>query len=216
MTPTLAECRARTPIAKLRGELAESEFVALSSLADSYRARSRAHAYILIRRLLRVQPSEVTIAYDPDGRPRADGAPCDISISHAEDLVAVAVAGKGYRVGIDIEPFNRQIDAGAFTRFLLTGAEQLEFERMRMSGWSVQEAVIGVWSAKESFCKCAGYAFRPADLSLHWSADFRDAVVSPEPRLQHFLDNRGLAAERITLNRNGSRVLTVTVMTALE
>jgi phosphopantetheinyl transferase len=212
MTIRFAECRAATGLMQLREQLAPGEFEDLLRLSDRSRARARAHAYTLIRGMLNLTPFDCAISYLPDGRPHLCGVPFDVSISHAEDLVAVAAVEGTYRIGIDIETFARQIDAGAFVRFLVTEGELDELDRMRNSGWGLQEAVISIWSAKESFCKCAGYSLRPADLSLRWSMDFAEAAVAPAGRLRTYLEARELVSSRISIDRNQSRVRAITVM----
>lgn len=78
----------------------------------------------------------------PTGRPHLAGSAADFSLSHAGDLVAVAV-GTGYRLGVDVEWF-RPVEREAFRRFLLpreVDGDDPDCRRL-LRAWSLREAVL--------------------------------------------------------------------------
>jgi phosphopantetheinyl transferase len=212
MNLQLAECTANASLDSLRPELAVTEFEFLGGMRDLLRARLRAHAYILIRRLLGRHADEAPVTYDHDGRPRISGLAIDASISHKGERVAVAVVGDSLRVGVDLESLGEPINIPAFARFALASGEQTQVDRMRARGWSGREALISIWSAKESFCKCAGYPLRPTDFALAWTSRCDAADIHVEPALERFLTQRGLSSPRISMTAGGGWVRTVALM----
>ncbi len=86
---------------------------------------------------------------DTFGRPFIKGLPIDISISHSEPWVAVAVALNG-RIGIDIEVY-RNVDVDIFANYLTWD----EIKRIKSSPIPSHEA-IKRWSVREAILKADG------------------------------------------------------------
>lgn len=132
--------------------------------ADSVRHRY-VHGRATLRRILGerldLPPAEVPIER-ADGRIRLTGYPdCHVSLSHAGDFVAVAVADDG-PVGIDIESVGRHDDRVpdvALTPRKVASAALVVGERL---------APLAVWVAQEAAMKAdgIGLAFPLADVAL--------------------------------------------------
>jgi acyl transferase domain-containing protein/phosphopantetheinyl transferase len=96
-------------------------------------------------------PVEVEVASEPSGEPRVRapaGERLRVSIAHKDDL-AVAIAGAGAAVGIDLEriaPRSEGFEEIAFT----------DAERARLPAASRDEWVTRLWSAKEAVAKARG------------------------------------------------------------
>lgn len=108
------------------------------------------------------------------GKPRfADGGP-DFSISHSGGWVAVALGGAA-RVGIDLEPVDRAVDALALAEGVFAPEELVALHGALPSARS--ERFLAAWTVKEAWAKALGRGL---------SADLRGARLD-------------LAARRITL-----------------
>lgn len=108
---------------------------------------------LLLSRVLGCPPDEVPLGRDRLGCPILDGGTIRTSLSHADGLIALAVAGSG-PVGVDIESVDRAADmpeiAGRVCHpdELHALAALPEAERAR--------ALLSLWVCKEALLKAAG------------------------------------------------------------
>ena len=81
--------------------LSDLERVHLAAIRGERRRDEWIRGRLAIRRLLGDPATSIVV--DPDGAPRAvGGTPRSVSLSHDGDWIAVAVAGEGVRVGVDL------------------------------------------------------------------------------------------------------------------
>jgi len=195
-------------VGHLSGRLAAVEQVRLAGMPNRDQARSRAHAYGLLRQVQGSAPESAPISYAADGRPAMPALPVDISIAHRADRVAVALVASPGRVGIDLEDLDAAIDAEAFMAHALTGHDNVALQSLMSQGWTRSAALIGLWSAKEACCKCTGYPLRPRDLAIEaWHLDGR-LGCRPGARMQDYLQQHALSVPGLQARRRG-RWLTV-------
>ncbi|WP_116468476.1 4'-phosphopantetheinyl transferase family protein [Sphingomonas pokkalii] len=98
---------------------------------------------------------------DDTGKPCfADGGP-DFSITHAGGWVAVALGGAA-RVGIDLEPVDRTVDAMALARGVLAPDEHAALRNAMPSARAAQ--FLAAWTVKEAWAKALGLGLS-ADLT---------------------------------------------------
>lgn len=81
--------------------LSELERVHLAAIRGERRRDEWIRGRLAIRRFLGDPATSIIV--DPDGAPRAvGGTPRSVSLSHDGDWIAVAVAGEGVRIGVDL------------------------------------------------------------------------------------------------------------------
>ena len=107
----------------------------------------------LLRRCAEAGADDAPLSCSPQGKPYLPrpGAP-RFSISHADDIVLVALADE--EVGVDVEADQRELDAVALARRVLgpqaaTRLAALEPEARRT-------AFLGLWTRHEAALKCRG------------------------------------------------------------
>jgi len=147
-------------------------------------ATSRLLLKSLVGRLAEVPPELVRLSYDctrcgkPHGRPVVTGPTAavrwHVSLSHAGDLVMVAVTDAG-PVGVDVE-------AAAATRFTgfddvaLTSTERAEVERCAPESRAWARAVY--WTRKEAVLKATGYGLTIDPATIEVSAPHQPAALT--------------------------------------
>lgn len=113
---------------------------------------------ILARVLGDRQPDEIRLLRTPRGRlhldPAGGDAGLDFNLSHAGDLVLIALCARG-RVGVDIECGDRPLDIDGIARLVLTAGEQ---ERLAACRDAVErrELFFTCWVRKEAVAKADG------------------------------------------------------------
>jgi len=148
------------------------------------------------------RPSAVRVVRDcprcsrQHGRPRVPGAALAVSVSHSDDLVAVATC-RDAEVGVDVEAM-RARDVAALARRCLSAAEPLRGP----------EDFYTYWCRKESVVKAAGAGLR---------TPLAQVSVSPADQPARLLSYRGapLAAGLADLEMPPGYAGAVTVLTAL-
>ncbi len=118
--------------------------------SDKRRREVRSWRSLLRRRLCELGyewGSAARILYDGVGAPYFEGRELYFGVSHCRSQVAVIVSDR--RCAVDIEELNRNF-ASVAKRY--TTANELE----RIGGWSDQEKLAVVWSAKEALYKVSG------------------------------------------------------------
>lgn len=97
---------------------------------------------------------------------------CHFSLSHSEDIVAVAVSSKP--VGVDIEKCDPSRFTDDFAVKIATQAERMEMSPLNEQG----EALNALWTKKEAIFKMSGgNAFVPTDIETSRHATATKAVL---------------------------------------
>lgn len=91
----------------------------------------------------------------------------DVSVSHKDDFVNVAVVPAPYRIGIDIERFGTRLNAKLFFGPVITNREFLFFKKFcENNNFPYSSGVVIFWSIKESFFKCLDYNLKPGKINV--------------------------------------------------
>jgi len=113
--------------------------------------RESLSALLLLARTLRnmgLNPSEITVGKDKNGRPRIEGeGRIDFSISHSGRFVACAVSDEE-RVGVDIEKISRDSNYLKIADRFLSEAERKEVKNA--------DDFARMWTRKEAYYKYLG------------------------------------------------------------
>lgn len=149
-------CDLSDHLPQLRGVLSEDERLR----ADRYKFPRDQHHFILARGLLRHiaalylghSASSLEFHYNAYGKPLLD-APLAFNVSHSGERVLLAF-GAGFRLGVDIERINPEIDVLE----LATGFfSESEVHALRsLEGTERQRAFFRCWARKEAFLKGLG------------------------------------------------------------
>ncbi len=107
---------------------------------------------------LGTSPAALDLAYKAGGRPYLRGfGQIDLSLSHTDELVAVAVSRTG-RIGVDAEPAGRRLSFDLLRGQVCTPAEQEALlalpEEERTAG------LLRLWTLKEAYTKALGLGMR--------------------------------------------------------
>lgn len=102
---------------------------------------------------LDADPASLVFAYGRHGRPRLAGPGPDFNLSHAEDLVVLAVSPDG-PVGIDVEAVRNVEDRDALARQVMDVAELAAFSALPEA--KRDGAFFRLWTRKEAMLKAAG------------------------------------------------------------
>jgi 4'-phosphopantetheinyl transferase len=138
--------------------------------AASY-ASGRALMRLSLGRLLDRSPRELTFdrwcerCRSANGKPRLVDPHCrlDFSLSHAGEQLLLAVARK--RVGVDVEPMDRQIEPDT-AGLVLAPDERADLETLAPQQRAA--AIVACWMRKEAVLKALGHglAIDPASVSV--------------------------------------------------
>jgi 4'-phosphopantetheinyl transferase len=156
---------------------AEREYAAaLRPVVRNRFVTSRAGQRLVLADCLGVDPTGVPIeracgscgdpGHEPGhGRPRIAGTALDFGVSHAADLVLVAVVGSG-RVGVDVEAVRSHCAAGEVADRVLAPAERRALDGVPDLG----PAFLACWTRTEAALKATGAGLRvpPASVDTTW------------------------------------------------
>jgi len=161
----------RERASRLRTPLLQRRFVA-----------ARATLRSLLSLYLGKDPSTLSFAYGPNGKPAiAPPVPIRFSVSHCRQLALVAI-GSGCEMGVDVEELVAIRDAEALARRFFSPAEAAAIDSMDPARRSA--AFLGVWVRKEAVVKALGaglsYPLREFEVPIG-AAD--PSVVRTEHRL---------------------------------
>jgi len=150
----------------------------------------RALARKCLGRYLNQMPESIALAYTDRDRPvLAHDETIQFSISHARDLVAVAVTANA-RIGIDLEWAQRSLDFPELAKRIFSGEDLRTFQAFPEH--ETPAAFFRAWTRKEAYLKARGegiseglrqisVSFSPEEISsIH---DSRDASTSRNWRL---------------------------------
>lgn len=146
------------------------------SRAARYRRPNHGQRFAAARSILRhvlgnelgLRSDVVPLQVDTDGRPFVRNAR-DFNLSHCDDTVLIALAPADLRVGIDIEPLDRDIDPDAIAARLLHPGEADAYHPLGAEARRL--FVLRTWVWKEAYAKCTGEGIRLDLRTLTWEAN---------------------------------------------
>ncbi|WP_415947156.1 4'-phosphopantetheinyl transferase family protein [Streptomyces sp. KLOTTS4A1] len=118
---------------------------------------------------LDTDPGGLDLSYRIGGRPYLRGLDqIDVSLTHAEDLIAVGVSRNG-RIGVDTEPLGRGLDFRLLSPHLCTPAELRAFEALPAEARDAE--MLRLWTLKEAYSKALGQGLRMGFTEFGFSVD---------------------------------------------
>jgi 4'-phosphopantetheinyl transferase len=120
------------------------------NLYQAFVAENRKKQWLAYRILLKtlLAPEDISIEYDPAGKPYLAGSRMHISVTHTEDLAAVIIS-RNARVGIDIEKVRTRIEK-VKDKFLSEEESSFLIKETEL------EQLTLAWCAKEALYKLYG------------------------------------------------------------
>lgn len=161
---------------------------------------TRALVRTVLSRYAPVAPEEWRFAAGPHGRPRIAGAsppPLEFNVSHAHELVVVAVAARRL-IGVDIEDLERRANTAHLDRYFAPG----ESAALRaLPEGEQRRRFFELWTLKEAYLKATGVGLtQPLDsivfelpgrtglrLSSESAADAGDWLFAQFPLRERYL-----------------------------
>lgn len=131
----------------------------------AFRRERDRRLYLLAHCLLRValsrhgplEPAEWRFTTPGTGRPELVGGQAEpgltFSLSHGGAVAACAISTAG-RVGVDVEPADREVDPGVLDMVLAPAERRLVDAGADAA--SRRRAFLGLWTAKEAYAKAVG------------------------------------------------------------
>lgn len=116
---------------------------------------ARALLRVILAQYTGTEAAGLAFAYGPHGKPelREGSREISFSLSHAGDLLVVAVAG-GCALGVDIEPMRPLDDLGAMARLVCSPRELEALDGLPQARRA--EAFLSLWTLKEAYGKARG------------------------------------------------------------
>ena len=151
----------------------------LDYIADIKSPRRR-NEIIATRQLLRdILGPKATIGHNPDGSPFLPDHDLNISISHCDRFVAIALNRKG-KIGIDIETWRDSLNL-VKEKFLTSG---------EIAIYNTLELLLQAWTAKEAIYKTAGITGLPLhSIILPDNPSHPQATVAINNKTTHYTIN---------------------------
>lgn len=116
------------------------------------------HGRLILReqasKLLDVDPNEISISFNPHGKPLFSNQPLKFSVTHSGNLTAVAFS-KTIDIGLDSECIREVDDISGLSRRFFSDAENKYLSRFSDKE-ELTSNFFRVWSAKEAYVKAAG------------------------------------------------------------
>lgn len=132
------------------------------------------------------RPEDVLFSYAENGKPSVTGSRYEFSISHSDDLVAVAVHTGP--VGIDVEHI-REVSPRLAKKyfcddenFYIFGHEAKDSDFEHMASTDIRMRFFEIWTAKEAYLKCIGEGL----------SHLRTVNTTRFPFERHLIDNEYL------------------------
>ena len=114
-------------------------------------------AHVALRRILAsyllVDPCSLKFELEEFGKPKLVDDGLTFNLSHTRSVALLAVS-KNQKVGVDVEPCNRSINAETISKRFFTAKEHHHLQCL--SGLERQQAFFRLWVMKEAFVKAVG------------------------------------------------------------
>ena len=134
--------------------------------------RGRAALRWILAQIVGVDPASVPIERGARGRPRLASGVVDFNVTHTGDVALIGVSHRG-RIGVDIERWDRALNAPRIVQKILTPRERAA---LPANADDARRRVLALWTCKEALSKATGDAL---------SAPFGriDVALDPSPAL---------------------------------
>jgi len=153
----------------------------------SSKEKQSAMAQVLV-----LQATGERLKHSQTGRPVVNQS-MDVSISHKDNLVCVGVVPRPYRIGIDVERVDANLNAELFLGPVINKAEQNCFgifcEENNLSSAS---GIAIFWSIKEAFFKCLDYDLKPGKVSIMSIASDGRVIIDYADEIKQLMTRRCL------------------------
>lgn len=172
--------------------------------AGHYRRAEDRRRYVAARGTLRCvldgRPQDLRFRYAPGGKPalirERPGAALDFNLSHAGDLVVLAVA-RSRRLGVDVERAGTEVDTEEIARRFFSPDEVRSLRGL--PGGLRQDGFFRCWTRKEAYVKARGEGLQIAldsfDVTLDPASPARfTRGVDPSWQLLGFIAEPGYPA----------------------
>lgn len=150
------------------------------------------------------------------GRPFIDTS-VDMSLSHKDDCVAVAIVPSPYKIGIDVEHLRTDLHAELFFGPAITSCE-LPFLKTfcKKNILSHSSGVAVFWSIKESFFKCLDYNFKPAKISVRSISKTGEIRFDFSDEIKILMKERGLEFFSAKILLKNEHIFSQTIMKRIQ
>ncbi|SDO52241.1 4'-phosphopantetheinyl transferase [Streptomyces sp. cf386] len=129
--------------------------------------------------VLGVEPGELELTRDPAGRPRLRGCGgLELSLSHTDTRLVLALAVAGGQVGADVERATRPVRVELLARRICT-----PYERAVLNATSPAErprTLLRLWTLKEAYTKALGVGTRLPFHTFGFRLHGRGAVLTDD------------------------------------
>ncbi|MGW3681164.1 4'-phosphopantetheinyl transferase family protein [Streptomyces prasinus] len=148
-------------------------------------------------------PAELDLAYRTGGRPYLRGLDLDVSLSHSEELIAVAVSRVG-RIGVDTEPADRRLDFDLLSGHICAPGERRAL--LPLPPRARERELLRLWTLKEAYSKALGQGLR-LDFSGFSLSDGGTGLLAPDdtaarPGAWAFTTHRVLGSHLLSVARH--------------
>lgn len=155
------------------------------------------------------------LRHSKTGRPFISRA-ADISISHREDLVGVAMVPSPYRIGIDLERLKSDLNGRLFIGSAIGAKEAVFLKKFcARNNLPLNSGIAILWSIKESFFKCLDYDLIPGKISVLGVSRFGKIRLGLSDEIAGVMKNRGLRIQSASVIFRDGYIFSQTVMSAI-
>ncbi len=114
---------------------------------------ARAALRLILGRYLSRPPTEIALAFGPNGKPSLADAGPRFSVTHCEDLALVALADAA-ELGVDVERLGRELDVAPLIAHFASTQERADFDALGPQ--EQRSAFFHWWTRKEALLKAVG------------------------------------------------------------
>ncbi len=141
------------------------------------------------------------------------GKSIDVSVSHKDNYVCASSVPSPYRIGIDIENLQANINAKLFIGSVITENELLSIKKFcSKNNFSHQSGIILFWSIKESFFKCLDYDLKPGKISVTDVSKKGEIQFHISDEIKDIMEKRHLKLYSTNIAFQDKYVLSQTIM----
>jgi 4'-phosphopantetheinyl transferase len=143
---------------------------------------ARVLARMLLARTASCEPHVIGLELDARGRPSITWPDrlrrYDVSISHTQGLVGVAIAGRG-AVGLDLEPLDRPVEVASLADLVLAVPERNALRDLPAE--AAQARFLRLWTLKEAYLKARGTGLAEDPAAIAFDPDCDPMAVTLLP-----------------------------------
>lgn len=137
----------------------------------------------------------------------------DISFSHKPDRVFVGISQQPYRIGVDLEKFDVNLNTKAFMKYAFSEIENIVLKSYcDGNSFSLVQGVVLFWSIKESFFKCLDYQFLPKAISIVNITNKGGVNIKYHNKIKMALKRKKLGVKDSIVKFDNEYIYSVTIM----